>query len=131
MLTIAAIFFLFYQKIMMFTIATSILFATKTGLIFFFFSFQDVESRLNHHLASLLGLGSLSLAGHQLHVSILISQFLKSEWIFKKYDSLMNFIYIMLKLNSIYLHSKSTPIQTDLYFAPVQPSMNLHFYLLD
>lgn len=71
-------FFLFYQKIMPFTIATSILFATKTDLIFFV-SFQDVESRLNHHLASLLGLGSLSLAGHQLHVYIPINQFLKSE----------------------------------------------------
>jgi len=27
--------------------------------------FQDVESMLNHHLAGLLGLGSLSWAGHQ------------------------------------------------------------------
>ncbi|KAF3632081.1 Photosystem I chlorophyll a apoprotein A2 [Capsicum annuum] len=30
--------------------------------------FQDVESMLNHHLAGLLGLRSLSWAGHQLHV---------------------------------------------------------------
>ncbi|KAJ0804634.1 putative photosystem I [Helianthus annuus] len=29
--------------------------------------FQDVESMLNHHLAGLLGLGSLSWAGHQVH----------------------------------------------------------------
>ena len=31
--------------------------------------FQDVESMLNHHLAGLLGLGSLSWAGHVIHVS--------------------------------------------------------------
>ncbi|CAN6446913.1 unnamed protein product [Victoria cruziana] len=38
--------------------------------------FQDVESMLNHHLAGLLGLGSLSWAGHQVHVSLHINQFL-------------------------------------------------------
>ncbi|KAM3188567.1 hypothetical protein ACQJBY_074097 [Aegilops geniculata] len=38
--------------------------------------FQDVESMLNHHLAGLLGLGSLSWAGHQIHVSLPINQFL-------------------------------------------------------
>uniref|UniRef100_A0A452YKK0 Photosystem I P700 chlorophyll a apoprotein A1 n=2 Tax=Aegilops tauschii subsp. strangulata TaxID=200361 RepID=A0A452YKK0_AEGTS len=38
--------------------------------------FQDVESMLNHHLAGLLGLGSLSCAGHQIHVSLPINQFL-------------------------------------------------------
>jgi hypothetical protein len=32
--------------------------------------FQNVESMLNHHLAGLLGLGSLSWAGHQVHVSL-------------------------------------------------------------
>jgi len=32
--------------------------------------FQDVESMLNHHLAGFLGLGSLSWAGHQIHVSL-------------------------------------------------------------
>ena len=31
--------------------------------------FQNVESMLNHHLAGLLGLGSLSWAGHLIHVS--------------------------------------------------------------
>ena len=31
---------------------------------------------LNHHLARLLGLGSLSWAGHQIHVSLPINQFL-------------------------------------------------------
>nr|YP_009555703.1 photosystem I P700 apoprotein A1 [Selaginella kraussiana]AZU95820.1 photosystem I P700 apoprotein A1 [Selaginella kraussiana] len=36
--------------------------------------FQNVESMLNHHLAGLLGLGSLSWAGHQVHVSIPINQ---------------------------------------------------------
>ncbi|KAJ6952201.1 photosystem I P700 chlorophyll a apoprotein A1 [Populus alba x Populus x berolinensis] len=40
--------------------------------------FQDVESMLNHHLAGLLGLGSLSWAGHQVHVSIPINQFLNA-----------------------------------------------------
>ncbi|KAG5022638.1 hypothetical protein GLYMA_07G143800v4 [Glycine max] len=38
--------------------------------------FQDVESMLNHHLTGLLGLGSLSWAGHQIHVSLPINQFL-------------------------------------------------------
>ncbi|KAL5642389.1 hypothetical protein ACJX0J_000845, partial [Zea mays] len=34
------------------------------------------KSMLNHHLAGLLGLGSLSWAGHQIHVSLPINQFL-------------------------------------------------------
>ncbi|KAK9080980.1 hypothetical protein Scep_031013 [Stephania cephalantha] len=38
--------------------------------------FQDVESMLNHHLAGLLGLGSLGWAGHQVHVSLPINEFL-------------------------------------------------------
>nr|UCU06739.1 photosystem I P700 apoprotein A1 [Pinus densiflora var. zhangwuensis] len=38
--------------------------------------FQEVESMLNHHLAGLLGLGSLSWAGHQIHVSLPINQLL-------------------------------------------------------
>ncbi|CAN1363324.1 Photosystem I P700 chlorophyll a apoprotein A1, partial [Linum perenne] len=33
---------------------------------------------LNHHLAGLLGLGSLSWAGHQVHVSLPINQFLNA-----------------------------------------------------
>ncbi|KAK8600893.1 hypothetical protein V6N13_059365 [Hibiscus sabdariffa] len=50
--------------------------------------FQDVESMLNHHLAGLLGLGSLSWAGHQVHVSLPINQFLNAgvdpkEWSFR------------------------------------------------
>nr|KJB69802.1 hypothetical protein B456_011G043100 [Gossypium raimondii] len=40
--------------------------------------FQYVESMLNHHLAGLLGLGSLSWAGHQVHVSLPINQFLNA-----------------------------------------------------
>ena len=38
--------------------------------------FQNVESMLNHHLAGLLGLGSLSWAGHQVHVSLPINRLL-------------------------------------------------------
>jgi photosystem I P700 chlorophyll a apoprotein A1 len=38
--------------------------------------FQNVESMMNHHLAGLLGLGSLSWAGHQIHVSIPINHYL-------------------------------------------------------
>ena len=38
--------------------------------------FQNVESMLNHHLAGLLGLGSLAWAGHQIHVSLPINQLL-------------------------------------------------------
>ncbi|KAG8490907.1 hypothetical protein CXB51_014058 [Gossypium anomalum] len=40
--------------------------------------FQDVESMFNHHLAGLLRLGSLSWAGHQVHVSLPINQFLNA-----------------------------------------------------
>jgi photosystem I P700 chlorophyll a apoprotein A1 len=38
--------------------------------------FQNTESMLNHHLAGLLGLGSLSWAGHQIHVSLPINKLL-------------------------------------------------------
>ncbi|MEE3716912.1 photosystem I core protein PsaA [Tumidithrix elongata RA019] len=38
--------------------------------------FQNVESVMNHHLAGLLGLGSLAWAGHQIHVSIPINYYL-------------------------------------------------------
>jgi photosystem I P700 chlorophyll a apoprotein A1 len=40
--------------------------------------FQNVESMMNHHLAGLLGLGSLSWAGHQIHVSLPINKLLDS-----------------------------------------------------
>jgi photosystem I P700 chlorophyll a apoprotein A1 len=38
--------------------------------------FQNVESILNHHLAGLLGLGSLSWAGHQIHIAIPVNRIL-------------------------------------------------------
>lgn len=38
--------------------------------------FQNVESMLNHHLAGLLGLGSLAWAGHQIHISLPINKLL-------------------------------------------------------
>ena len=38
--------------------------------------FQNVESMLNHHLAGLLGLGSLGWAGHQIHLSVPINKLL-------------------------------------------------------
>ena len=38
--------------------------------------FQNVESMLNHHLSGLLGLGCLSWAGHQIHVSLPINKLL-------------------------------------------------------
>ncbi len=38
--------------------------------------FQNVESMLNHHLAGLLGLGSLGWAGHQIHVAAPINNLL-------------------------------------------------------
>ncbi len=38
--------------------------------------FKNAESMLNHHLAGLLGLGSLSWAGHQIHVSIPINYYM-------------------------------------------------------
>lgn len=38
--------------------------------------FQNVESMLNHHLAGLLGLGSLAWAGHQIHIALPINALL-------------------------------------------------------
>jgi len=38
--------------------------------------FQNPESMLNHHLAGLLGLGSLGWAGHQIHLSVPINKLL-------------------------------------------------------
>jgi len=38
--------------------------------------FQSVESILNHHLSVLLGLGSLSWAGHQIHIAIPVNRLL-------------------------------------------------------
>ena len=38
--------------------------------------FKNAESMMNHHLAGLLGLGSLSWAGHQIHVSIPINYYM-------------------------------------------------------
>jgi photosystem I P700 chlorophyll a apoprotein A1 len=38
--------------------------------------FQNVESMLNHHLAGLLGLGSLAWAGHQIHIALPINELL-------------------------------------------------------
>jgi photosystem I P700 chlorophyll a apoprotein A1 len=40
--------------------------------------FQNVESMLNHHLAGLLGLGSLAWAGHIIHVALPTNQLLDS-----------------------------------------------------
>ena len=38
--------------------------------------FQNVESMLNHHLAGLLGLGSLAWSGHQIHIALPINKLL-------------------------------------------------------
>jgi photosystem I P700 chlorophyll a apoprotein A1 len=38
--------------------------------------FQNVESIINHHLAGLLGLGSLAWAGHQIHIGIPVNNLL-------------------------------------------------------
>jgi photosystem I P700 chlorophyll a apoprotein A1 len=38
--------------------------------------FQNVESMMNHHLAGLRGLGCLSWAGHQIHISLPINKLL-------------------------------------------------------
>ncbi|MEM6254750.1 MAG: photosystem I core protein PsaA [Cyanobacteria bacterium P01_D01_bin.156] len=38
--------------------------------------FQNVESMMNHHLAGLFGLGSLSWAGHQIHVALPVNALL-------------------------------------------------------
>ena len=57
--------------------------------------FQNVESMINHHLAGLLGLGSLAWAGHQIHISGPVNSLLDvgidpkeiplpHEWIFNR-----------------------------------------------
>jgi photosystem I P700 chlorophyll a apoprotein A1 len=38
--------------------------------------FQNVESIMNHHLAGLLGLGSLGWAGHQIHIAVPVNRLL-------------------------------------------------------
>ena len=38
--------------------------------------FQNVESMMNHHLAELLGLGSLSWSGHQIHIALPVNTIL-------------------------------------------------------
>jgi len=38
--------------------------------------FQNVESIINHHLAGLLGLGSLAWSGHQVHIAIPVNRLL-------------------------------------------------------
>jgi photosystem I P700 chlorophyll a apoprotein A1 len=38
--------------------------------------FQNAESMLNHHLSGLLGLGCLSWAGHQIHISLPVNKLL-------------------------------------------------------
>jgi photosystem I P700 chlorophyll a apoprotein A1 len=40
--------------------------------------FQNAESMMNHHLAGLLGLGSLAWAGHLIHVSLPVNKLLDS-----------------------------------------------------
>nr|YP_009293603.1 photosystem I P700 chlorophyll a apoprotein A1 [Rhodymenia pseudopalmata]AOM64285.1 photosystem I P700 chlorophyll a apoprotein A1 [Rhodymenia pseudopalmata] len=40
--------------------------------------FQNAESMMNHHLAGLLGLGSLGWAGHQIHIALPINKLLDS-----------------------------------------------------
>ena len=40
--------------------------------------FQNAESMMNHHLSGLLGLGCLSWAGHQIHISLPINKLLDS-----------------------------------------------------
>jgi photosystem I P700 chlorophyll a apoprotein A1 len=41
--------------------------------------FQNVGSIINHHLAGLLGLGSLALSGHQIHISIPVNRLLDAK----------------------------------------------------
>jgi hypothetical protein len=53
--------------------------------------FQNVESMLNHHLAGLLGLGSLAWAGHQIHVSLPINKLLDAG-VDPKETTSMNFL---------------------------------------
>jgi photosystem I P700 chlorophyll a apoprotein A1 len=47
---------------------------------------------LNHHLAGLLGLGSLAWAGHQIHVSLPINKLLDAGVDPKEIPLPMNFI---------------------------------------
>lgn len=75
---------------------------------------QNVESILNHHLAVLLGLESLSWIGHQIHVSLPINQFLDAR----------------IDPNEI-LFSHEFILNWDLFaqFYPVLPREQLFFHL--
>jgi photosystem I P700 chlorophyll a apoprotein A1 len=53
--------------------------------------FQNAESMLNHHLSVLLGLGSLSWAGHQIHIGNPINKLLDSGMDQKIYQIHMNY----------------------------------------
>jgi photosystem I P700 chlorophyll a apoprotein A1 len=53
--------------------------------------FQNAESMLNHHLSVLLGLGSLSWAGHQIHIGNPINKLLDSGMDPKIYQIHMNY----------------------------------------
>ncbi|KAL7154175.1 hypothetical protein ABFS83_04G217800 [Erythranthe nasuta] len=64
--------------------------------------FQDVESMLNHHLAGLLGLRSLSWAGHQVYVSLPINQFLNARVYPKEIPLLHEFILNRYLLAQLY-----------------------------
>jgi photosystem I P700 chlorophyll a apoprotein A1 len=52
---------------------------------------QNAESMLNHHLSVLLGLGSLSWAGHQIHIGNPINKLLDSGMDPKIYQIHMNY----------------------------------------
>ncbi len=64
--------------------------------------FQNVESMMNHHLAGLLGLGSLGWAGHQIHVSLPINKLLDSGVAAKDIPLPHEFILDASKMTELY-----------------------------
>ncbi|KAF8097339.1 hypothetical protein N665_0291s0044 [Sinapis alba] len=63
--------------------------------------FQDVQPMLNHHFAALLGLGSFSWEGHQVHVSTYY-QFLNARVDPKEMPLLCEFILNQNLLAQLY-----------------------------
>jgi photosystem I P700 chlorophyll a apoprotein A1 len=64
--------------------------------------FQNVESMMNHHLAGLLGCGSLGWAGHQIHVSLPINKLLDAGVAAKDIPLPHEFILDSSKMTELY-----------------------------
>ena len=64
--------------------------------------FKNAESMLNHHLAALIGMGSLAWTGHQIHVTLPITRLLLGNVDFKEIPLPHAFLIDRYFLNQIY-----------------------------